>query len=72
MASKHGAGSSGEHRKEGGDLQGQQQRGQMSQDDRRQESGRTGGRPAQQDGAHSDRKSHMEREKADKGKGSPA
>ena len=40
MTDKQG---SGHHRKEGGHLQGQQRRGEMAQDDRRQESKRPGG-----------------------------
>jgi hypothetical protein len=59
------------HRKEGGQQQGQQRRGQRAQDDRRHESGKAGGEPAQQD-VHPDKRSHsMEREKADKGQGGP-
>ncbi|GGC32699.1 hypothetical protein GCM10011504_08640 [Siccirubricoccus deserti] len=63
--------SSGQHQKAGGQPQGQQQRGQMSHDDRRQESGRMGGEPPRQD-EQPGKRSQMEREKANKGKGSPA
>ena len=67
MADKQKSG----HQKEGSQLQGQQSRGQMSHDDRRQESGRRGGEVPTQD-APGGKPSHMEREKAEKGKGSPA
>ena len=59
------------HRKEGGQLQGQQRRGEMAQDDRRQESKRPGGEPPHQD-AHPDKQSHTEREEAGKRRGGPA
>lgn len=58
------------HRKEGGQQQGQQRRGQRAQDDRRHESGKAGGEPARQD-ADPEKRSHLEREKADKGRGGP-
>jgi hypothetical protein len=78
MTSKQGSQGSGRHQQTGGQQQGQQQRGQMSQDDRRQESGRRGGDLPQQDRtsgktSHMERdKAQLEREKAQKGKGSPA
>jgi len=68
MADKQG---SSHHRKQGGEQQGQQQRGRMSHGDRRNESGRTGGESPRQD-EDPGRRSHMEREKADKGQGGPA
>ncbi|MDO9708491.1 hypothetical protein [Paracraurococcus lichenis] len=68
MTGKHGT----DHQKQGGQQQGQQNRGQMAQDDRRQESGRAAGTPPTQD-QQADRQSHqMQRDKAGKGKDSPA
>lgn len=70
MTEKKGSGH--HHQQKGGQLQGQQKRGQMAQDDRRQESGRTGGTMPQQDSRQGRQSHEMERQKAEKGKGGPA
>ena len=63
MKSKEG---SARHTQEGGQLQGQQKRGQMAHDDRRHESGRAGGEMPMQDHAP-DRTSHAKGKHSRKG-----
>jgi hypothetical protein len=66
MQNKQG---SGKHEQKGGHQQGQQHRGQTAQDDRQREGGRAGGEAQRQ---QTGKTGNLERDKAQKGKGSPA
>jgi hypothetical protein len=69
MKDKQGA---DRHQQKTGGQPGQQQRNQSAQTDRRQEGGHQGGESQQRQNRQPGQASDLEREKAQKGKGSPA